>query len=262
MIVEEVGSRFRASSAFRAVRASLRDHAAARATNLAGSSKAVLAGALAEDLDVPLLVLAPTAERGEAWLADLESILGEGAVGWYPPWEILPYERRAPQKEIEGQRLEFLAGLLEGSVRVGVTTARAALQKILPPSALEDRLLRVSAGDRANLDDLARRLVRMGFEREAMVAEVGTFSIRGGIVDVFGYRYSDPVRLELVGDRVESIRSFDLGTQRSLAPLERVEILPARERPADIGGDERGREAREGGPNGGPLTALAEWLRI
>src|SRR5919106_741436 len=238
MIVDEIGQRFRASPAFRAVRGELRGEAGpvrVRVTNLAGSSNAVLAAALAEDLGVPLLVLAPTAERGEAWLADLESILGEGAVGWYPQWEILPYERRAPQKEIEGQRLEFLAGLLEGSVRVGVTTARAALQKILPPSALENRLLRVSAGDRADLDDLARRLVRMGFEREAMVAEVGTFSIRGGIVDVFGYRYADPVRLELVGNQVESIRAFDLGTQRSLAPLERVEILPARERPGDLG---------------------------
>ncbi|HYO45946.1 MAG TPA: transcription-repair coupling factor [Gemmatimonadota bacterium] len=254
MIVEDIGLRFRASPAFRAVRRELAgDVRGARATNLAGSSKAVLAAALAEDLGVPVLVVAPSAERGEAWLADLESLLGEGAVGWYPQWEILPYEPRAPQREIEGQRLEFLAGLLEGSVRVGVTTARAALQKILPPAALEDRMLRVSTGDRAELEELARRLVRMGFERESMVAEVGTFSIRGGIVDVFGYRYPDPVRLELAGDRVESIRAFDLGTQRSLAPLDKVEILPARERPADLGD-----EAASG--RAAAMTALAEWL--
>jgi transcription-repair coupling factor (superfamily II helicase) len=263
MIVEEIGLRFRSSPAFRAVRRALREGGGdapgdravgVRATNLAGSSKAVLAAALAEDLEAPVLVVAASAERGEAWVADLESLLGEGSVGWYPQWEILPYEPRAPQREIEGQRLEFLAGLLEGSVRVGVTTARAAVQKILPPAALEDRLLRLSTGDRADLEDLARRLVRMGFEREAMVAEVGTFSIRGGIVDVFGYRYADPVRLELAGDRVESIRAFDLATQRSLAPLERVEILPARERPVDMGSDE-GAAGRETA-----LTALAEWL--
>jgi transcription-repair coupling factor (superfamily II helicase) len=262
MIVQEIGLRFRGSPAYRAVRRALRegahgvpaDSAGVRATNLAGSSKAVLAAALAEDLEAPVLVVAPSAERGEAWVADLESLLGEGSVGWYPQWEILPYEPRAPQREIEGQRLEFLAGLLEGSVRVGVTTARAAVQKILPPAALENRLLRLATGDRAELDDLARRLVRMGFEREAMVAEVGTFSIRGGIVDVFGYRYADPVRLELAGDRVESIRAFDLATQRSLAPLARVEILPARERPVDM-------ESGEGAADSeAPLTALAEWL--
>jgi transcription-repair coupling factor (superfamily II helicase) len=258
MIVEDIALRFRTSPAFRAVRRELAGEApSARATNLAGSSRTVLAAALAEDLGIPVLVVAPTAERGEAWLADLESLLGEGAIGWYPQWEILPYEPGAPQREIEGQRLEFLAGLLEGSVRVGVTTARAALQKILPPAALERRLLRLSPGDRADLNEIARRLVRMGFERESMVAEVGTFSIRGGIVDVFGYRYADPVRLELAGDRVESIRAFDLGTQRSLGPLDRVEILPARERPADAAEDRDGEDASE---RGIALTALAEWL--
>jgi transcription-repair coupling factor (superfamily II helicase) len=255
VIVEDIALRFRASPAFRAVRRELTDHArASRATNLAGSSRTVLTAALAEDLGVPVLIVAPSAERGEAWLADLESLLGESAVGWYPQWEILPYELRAPQREIEGQRLEFLAGLLEGGVQVGVTTVRAAMQKILPPAALEARLLRLTTGDRADLDELARRLVRMGFERESMVDEVGTFSIRGGIVDVFGYRYADPVRLELVGDQIESIRAFDLGTQRSLAPLERVEILPARERPAEAVND-GGVPAREVA-----LTALAAWL--
>jgi transcription-repair coupling factor (superfamily II helicase) len=264
MIVEDIALRFRASSAFRAVRRELaREAGGARATNLAGSSKSVLAAALAEDLDVPVLVVAPSAERGEAWLADLESLLGEGRVGWYPQWEILPYEPRAPQREIEGQRLEFLAGLLESSVRVGVTTVRAAIQKILPPSALEDRLLRVSTGDKADLEELARRLVGMGFEREAMVAEVGTFSIRGGIVDVFGYRYPDPVRLELADDRVESIRAFDLATQRSLSPLDRVEILPARERPSELGveaafGGEGQAQARAAAPT--EMTPLAAWL--
>jgi len=255
MIVQDIGIRFRASPAFRAVRRALAESASTRATNLAGSSRAVLTAALAEDLAVPVLVVAATAERGEAWVADLESLLGEGRVGWYPQWEILPYEPRAPQREIEGQRVEFLAGLLEGSVRVGVTTVRAALQKILPPAALEERLLRIAPGDRIAMEDLARRLVGMGFERESMVGEVGTFSIRGGIVDVFGYRYADPVRLELVGDRIESIRAFDLGSQRSLASLERVEILPARERPAQA------RWAPERASAGEPVEATDELAR-
>ena len=263
MIVEDIAIRFRASPAFRAVRRALAETGSARATNLAGSSRGVLTAALTEDLGVPVLVVAATAERGEAWVADLESLLGEGRVGWYPQWEILPYEPRAPQREIEGQRLEFLAGLLEGSVRVGVTTVRAAIQKILPPAALEERLLKVAAGDRISLDDLARRLVALGFERESMVGEVGTFSIRGGIVDVFGYRYGDPIRLELVGDLVESIRAFDLGSQRSLAPLERVEILPARERPTAARWSAE--PAEESGEDSdaapvGALAALSDWL--
>ena len=72
MIVEEIGLRFRTAPGYRAVRRALAESRAARATNLAGSSRAVLTAALAEDLRVPVLVVAPSAERGEAWLADLE----------------------------------------------------------------------------------------------------------------------------------------------------------------------------------------------
>ncbi|MDX1660670.1 MAG: transcription-repair coupling factor, partial [Gemmatimonadota bacterium] len=182
----------------------------------------------------PVLVVAPTAERAEAWLGDLEALLGESRIGHYPQWEILPYEERAPQREIEGRRLEFLAGLLDGSITVGVTTARAAMQKAIPPAALETRLLKLEVGETVDREGLIERLVSMGFEREAMVSEVGTFSVRGGIVDVFGYRHADPIRIELWGDEVESIRVFDAGTQRSVEPLERAEILPARERPEAV----------------------------
>lgn len=234
MLIPIIEERFRADSSYRAVRRALAADPAGRAaaSNLAGSSKAVLAAALAGDLAAPILVVAPTAERGEAWLADIEALLGESAVGYFPQWEILPYEERAPQREIEGRRLEFLIGLLEGSVAVGVTTARAVAMKAPSPEALEERLLRVAVGERVDLDRLLARLIGMGFEREAMVSEVGTFSARGGIVDIFAYRHDRPVRVELAGDEVESIRVFDLASQRSVGGLERVEILPARERPA------------------------------
>ncbi|HUP01855.1 MAG TPA: transcription-repair coupling factor [Gemmatimonadota bacterium] len=234
MRIAGVAERFRSAPSYRAVRRALAGGASARATNLAGSSKSVLAAALAGDLGVPLLVVAASAERGEGWLHDLESLLGEGSVGYYPQWEILPYEARPPQREIEGQRLEFLVGLLEGSVPVGVTTARALAQKVLPPKALDARLLRLAKGERIDREQLLARLVGMGFEREAMVDRVGGFSARGGIVDVFGYRHDNPVRIELVGDEIDSIRIFDPATQRSVGALEQVTILPAREQSGDL----------------------------
>jgi transcription-repair coupling factor (superfamily II helicase) len=247
MLIRPIDERFRGSTAYRAVRRALAQGAEhARATNLAGSSKAVLAAALAEDLGAPLVVLAPAAERAEALHADLEALLGEGLVGLYPPWETLPYEERAPQREIVGQRLEFLAGLLDGRIAVGVTSLRAAIQRIPSAAALEARLLRLAPGDRLELDRLAARLVALGFEREAMVSEVGTFSIRGGIVDVFGFRHDHPVRIELADDRVESIRAFDLATQRSVGSLDRVEILPARERIAAHDGAPTSEPAQRG----------------
>ncbi|MFN2384228.1 MAG: transcription-repair coupling factor [Gemmatimonadota bacterium] len=229
MLIQELDERLRSTPAYRTVRRALGGGASARASNLAGSSRMALTGALAEDLGAPLLVIAATAERGEAWLADLEALLGAGRVGYYPQWETLPYEPRAPQREIEGQRLEFLAGLLDGMILVGVTTARAVLPRVLAPAALAARLVRLVAGDRIRLPELLARLVAMGFEREALVSEVGTFSVRGGIVDVFSYRQPHPLRIELEGDEIVSLRAFDLATQRSIGALERVEILPARE---------------------------------
>jgi transcription-repair coupling factor (superfamily II helicase) len=264
MITPMIGDGFRGSASYRALRRGLsgaeKRH---RATHLAGSSKAVLVAALAEDLRVPVVVLAATAERAEAWHADLEALLGEGAAGLYPPWEILPYENRPPQREVVGQRLEFLAGLLDGRIAVGVTSVRAAIQRIPSPAALESRLLRLAVGERIELDRLAARLVALGFEREAMVSEVGTFSVRGGIVDVFGFRLDQPVRIELEADRLESIRVFDLATQRSVDVLDRVEILPARERiGGSIGDQELAGIADQGAALGADLElrSLAEHI--
>jgi transcription-repair coupling factor (superfamily II helicase) len=261
-----IGERFRASSAYRALRRAVgRDAKHHRATNLAGSSRAVLVAALAQDLGVPVVVIAPTTERAEAWHADLEALLGEGAAGFYPPWEILPYEDRAPQREVVGQRLEFLAGLLDARIAVGVTSVRAAIQRIPSPAALESRLLRLEIGERIELERLAARLVALGFEREAMVSEVGTFSIRGGIIDVFAFRHDQPVRIELAGDRVESIRAFDLATQRSVESLDRIEILPARERLGGSGSAEGDTEIvapgeRQAPGEGVELRSLAEYF--
>ncbi|HET9581482.1 MAG TPA: transcription-repair coupling factor [Gemmatimonadota bacterium] len=239
MRIRAIGEGIRAAPAYRGLRRTLQAAAepagGARASGLVGSSRAAVAAALAEDLAAPVLVVAPTGEAAERWLGDLETLLGERAVGHYPQWEVLPYDERAQQREIEGLRLEFLIGLLEGSITVGVTTARALVRRVPAPAALESRLLRLAVGDRVDRDRLIERLVGMGFEPEAMVAEVGTFSVRGGIVDVFAFRHEHPVRLELAGDEIESIRAFDPGTQRSISVLERVEVLPARELPPGAG---------------------------
>ncbi|MEJ2152936.1 MAG: hypothetical protein P8Y29_08295 [Gemmatimonadota bacterium] len=228
MRIPMIATRFRASASYRAVRRALASDGSVHASNLAGSSKAVLAAAVAEDLSAPVLVLTASTDLAETWATDLEALVGEASVGLFPQWEILPYEDRSPQREIEGQRLEFMVGLLERTIAIGVAPARAVAQQVLAPAALNTRIVRLTTGGRIDLEDLARRLTEMGFEREAMVAEVGMFSIRGGIVDVFSYRYSYPVRIELADDEIASIRTFDLATQRSVESLDRVEITSSR----------------------------------
>jgi transcription-repair coupling factor (superfamily II helicase) len=238
MRIPAIATRFRASPSYRGVRRALASGDSVHASNLAGSSKAILAAAIADDLSAPVLVLTASNDAAETWATDLEALVGETSVGLFPQWEILPYEDRSPQREIEGQRLEFMVGLLERTIAIGVAPARAVAQRVLAPAALNTRIVRLATGGRVDLEDLALRLTEMGFEREAMVAEVGTFSVRGGIVDVFSYRYSHPVRIELADDEIASIRSFDLATQRSVESLDRVEILPARERTVSQPADE------------------------
>jgi transcription-repair coupling factor (superfamily II helicase) len=222
--------------AYRALQRALEEPAArAEATNLTGSSKGLLVAALAERARQPkapwttVLAVTPTTEAADSLVEDLRAFLGENAASVFPSWEVLPYENRDPHPEIVGERLEFLAQLARGEVRVGVVPARALQELVVGPQDLGGMVLKLRVGDRWNRERLLEALVRLGFEREVMVSEVGEFSARGGIVDLYGFGMASPVRLEFDGDEIALLRSFDVGTQRSVEPLQEATILPARE---------------------------------
>ncbi len=222
--------------AYGALRRALEEPAArAEATNLTGSSKGLLVAALAERARQPrapwttVLAVTPTTEAADSLAEDLRAFLGESAASVFPSWEVLPYEDREPHPEIVGERLEFLAQLARGEVRVGVVPARALQELVVGPQDLGGMVLKLRVGDRWNRERLFEALVRLGFEREVMVSEVGEFSARGGIVDLYGFGMASPVRLEFDGDEIALLRSFDVGTQRSVEPLQEATILPARE---------------------------------
>jgi transcription-repair coupling factor (superfamily II helicase) len=129
--------------------------------------------------------------------------------------------------EISAQRVDALQGLLSGRARILVTTPRALIERSPIPVGGGDSLaLDVEVGDTCGLSELAERLEQMGFERTDTVREVGDFAVRGGIVDAFPFGHPAPVRIELWGDDVESIRRFDALSQRSSEPESAVEILP------------------------------------
>jgi transcription-repair coupling factor (superfamily II helicase) len=200
---------------------------------LPGSSAAVLTAALARRLAQRLfVVIAPTPADAERWLADLR-MLREDGVALYPQRESLGADE--PHVEIAGERLETVAALLRGQVRLLVTTARATAERTGVPAALAHARLDLATGARpgATLTDVVARLAAMGFERVATVTEVGQCSVRGGILDVYGYGMAAPTRIEWWGDDIASLRSFDLDTQRSGETLERVTLLPMRSERSD-----------------------------
>jgi transcription-repair coupling factor (superfamily II helicase) len=198
---------------------------------LPGSSPAVLVAALARRLPHRVFVLiAPTPTEGERWLADVQMLAGD-AVALYPQREALGAEE--PHFEIAGERVETLAALLAGKTRVLVTTARATAELTSVPATLAAMRLVLAPGRRP-LTDAVRQLGDMGYTRVPTVTEVAQFSVRGGILDVYGFGMAVPTRIEWWGDEIASLRAFDLDTQRSGEPLERVTVLPIRtERPAE-----------------------------
>jgi transcription-repair coupling factor (superfamily II helicase) len=195
-----------------------------RLGGLPGSSGAVLAAALARALPQRLLaVVATTPSEAERWLSDL-NLLAPGGVALYPQREALGEDE--PHYEIAGERAETIAALLEGRLRVLVTTARAIAERTLVPAALERARLLLAPGTRLGPQALAAQLETMGYHRVPTVTEVAEFSVRGGILDVYGFGMAAPARLEWWGDEISSLRGFDLTTQRSQAELEAVTVLP------------------------------------
>ncbi len=197
---------------------------------LPGSSPAVLLAALARRLGQRVFVLiSATPADAEGWLADLQALVGD-SVALYPQREALGAEE--PHLEIAGERVETLEALLSGRIRVLVTTARAAAERTGVPQTLQAMRLVLAAGERGagsgTLSEVLERLASMGYARVPTVTEVAQFSVRGGILDVYGFGMAAPARLEWWGDDLTSLRTFDLDSQRSGETIGQVTILPVR----------------------------------
>jgi transcription-repair coupling factor (superfamily II helicase) len=200
---------------------------ALRLGGLPGSSGAVLASWLTRDVAPGrlLVVVTTTPSDAERWLTDLQQLLGDG-VALYPQREGLAEEE--PHYEIAGERIETLEALLRGELRLLVTTARATAERTAVPTALEALRLELIAGETRPLGAFLEALEAMGYQRVAAVTEVAEYSVRGGIVDLYGFGMAAPARLEWWGDEIASLRVFDLTTQRSGDELGAVTVLPIR----------------------------------
>ena len=206
---------------------------------LPGSSDAALAATLVRGAEERrfFVVVAETVPDAERWLADLGSLVEDTAsVALYPPRE--GFGEVEPHLEVAGERVETLEHVARGQVRVLVTTARAILERTRLPSALRRGRMELRRGEEHRLGSLAAHLESIGFERVPLVDDVAQFSVRGGIVDIYGFGMASPARLEFWGDEITSVRQFDIITQRSTRDVELVVILPVDTPPSDDAGDD------------------------
>ncbi len=154
---------------------------------------------------------------------------GPPPVALLPSPEVDPYRGLSPHPETAAARARTLWQLLQDAPAICVASLHTAAMRLHPPGRFLSHCIELGKGEDCSLDELRSRLVTMGYVEDDPVTEAGEFSCRGGIVDVFPPHREHPVRLELFGDQVDSIRAFDPDSQRSCAVLDRVEIIPMRE---------------------------------
>jgi len=189
--------------------------------------------------DRVFVVIADSPGAAVAAEADFEALLGPPeASHLYPQKEALPYEENEPHLEIGGLRVEAVEALFAGRAKILVTTLRALQERIPIPTRLAELRQTLRVGDDVIFSDLPRSLEARGFERVALVEQVGQFAVRGGIVDVFSVAAGEPVRIEFWGDEITSMRSFEILDQRSTAELTETHILPVDFRRSSDGEDD------------------------
>jgi transcription-repair coupling factor (superfamily II helicase) len=179
----------------------------------------------------------------------------------FPAWDCLPYDRIGPSAGVAAQRMTTLARLADGlddKPRLLVTTVPALLQRAPPIKAVKGASYSARTGNAVEIADLERYFAINGYARASTVSERGEFAIRGGVIDVFPPSADEPVRLDLFGDTLESIRAFDPETQRSTRQLKEVSLLPVSEALLDANAVKRFRTGyleAFGAPGDDPLYA-------
>ena len=150
-----------------------------------------------------------------------------------PDWETLPYERFSPHQDLVSERLSVLWQLKNGAADVLFVPVATAMQRLAPPSFLMGRTFWLKTGQTLDLDRLRENLVEAGYAAVSNVVAAGEFAVRGGIVDLFPMGADLPYRIDLFDNEIDSIKTFDPDTQRTLAPVSEIRLLPAHEFPTD-----------------------------
>ena len=167
-----------------------------------------------------------------------------------PDWETLPYDHFSPHQDLVSERLATLHAVSRNECDVLITAASTAITRLAPPSFLAGHTFFMKKGDRLDIDKLRAQLTLAGYQHVTQVVAAGEYSVRGGLIDLFPMGTPLPYRIELFDDEIETLRSFDVDTQRTLYPVPEIRLLPAREFPSGDAGRiifrQRFRETFEG----------------
>lgn len=197
------------------------------------SARPYVLATLAQNWKGPILYLTAQVRRAYNISEQLPVWLGdENRVHRFAEPSALFYDRAPWDSSVIRNRIETLSALMDDSHNhkpIIITSARALMQRTMPPRQFRQSAMMLKAGERHSIDGLIRQWIGLGYEPVTMVIEAGTFSRRGGILDIFPLAQEYPVRLDFFDDEIDSLRQFDPATQRSIDKVESVRIVPARE---------------------------------
>ena len=151
----------------------------------------------------------------------------------YPAKDLLFYQADIRSKELVKQRMEVIEAILSGKAVTVVTSFDGFMDSLLPKEVIGEKVIHIGAEDTLDMEEMKYRLVEIGYDREEQIEGPGQFAVRGGILDVYPLTEEQPIRIELWGDEVDSIRTFDVDSQRSIENLMEVSIYPASEVPKE-----------------------------
>ena len=191
-----------------------------------GAQKSVLMAAAFQASPRPTAVIVAGHEAVDMLRNDFATLLPHVPVMELPAIDIVTFAVDARSIELTARRMDVLSRLIRGENIIVLATAEAAMQRVLPKQDFLNSRITINNGGSVTRDGLAESLVEFGYERVDQVDSAGQFSIRGGIIDIFAVNRSLPLRLELFGDDVDSLREFDPINQRSVRDLALADIMP------------------------------------
>jgi transcription-repair coupling factor (superfamily II helicase) len=197
-----------------------------------GGTRALVLAEVARALRRPLVVVTATLKEAEELTADLRFFLDRDQVHLFPEQEVPPFQPVSPPLELRAERVQRLRELRDGELKAVVVPVHALFRRLLPPDALDAATLHLYPHRIVPPEEVVERLETGGYRSVSQVEQAGEYGRRGGILDIGLPHLVHPVRIEFFGDEIESIRAFDVDTQRSLSsPLrvDRVTVLPLTE---------------------------------
>ena len=224
-----VRSLFRESSALAALKAQLTEQSRDNCvvSGLVGSALSITIAELFKETALPFLLILNDKEQAAYHLNDLENILGDESVLFYPGSYRRPYQIEQTDNANVLLRSEVLNRInSRKKPALIVTYPEALFEKVVTKKELEKNTLKISVGENLSIDFVNEILFEYNFKRVDFVTEPGEFSVRGGILDVFSFSNDEPYRIEFFGDEIDSIRTFDVETQLSLEQLKKVFVIP------------------------------------